>query len=183
MTKVYAMIADGTEEVECLAVVDLLRRSKVDTVLVAAKDEREIVSSHGIRIQADAAVNEVDFSDADVIFLPGGMPGSVHLSQCGPLIQALKEQDQAGKRIAAICAAPAVVLGHHGFLRGKRATCFPGFEEELNGAIVTDQGVVTDGNITTAKGLGVALDLGLELVKLLIDETTADELKKTIQYL
>ena len=175
MAKVYAMIADGTEEVECLAVVDLLRRSKIDTVLVAAKEDREVVTSHGIRIQADAAVGEVDFSDADVIFLPGGMPGSVHLSQCEPL-------NQAGKRIAAICAAPAVVLGHHGLLRGKRATCFPGFEEELNGAIVVDQGVVTDGNITTAKGLGVALDLGLELVKLLIDEKTADDLKKTIQY-
>ena len=180
MAKVYAMIADGTEEVECLAVVDLLRRSKIDTVLVAAKEDREVVTSHGI--QADAAVGEVDFSDADVIFLPGGMPGSVHLSQCEPLIQALKAQNQAGKRIAAICAAPAVVLGHHGLLRGKRATCFPGFEEELNGAIVVDQGVVTDGNITTAKGLGVALDLGLELVKLLIDEKTADDLKKTIQY-
>lgn len=160
MAKVYAMIADGTEEVECLAVVDLLRRSKIDTVLVAAKEDREVVTSHGIRIQADAAVGEVDFSDADVIFLPGGMPGSVHLSQCEPLIQALKAQNQAGKR----------------------ATCFPGFEEELNGAIVVDQGVVTDGNITTAKGLGVALDLGLELVKLLIDEKTADDLKKTIQY-
>lgn len=182
MAKVYAMIADGTEEVECLAVVDLLRRSKIDTVLVAAKEDREVVTSHGIRIQADAAVGEVDFSDADVIFLPGGMLGSVHLSQCEPLIQALKAQNQAGKRIAAICAAPAVVLGHHGLLRGKRATCFPGFEEELNGAIVVDQGVVTDGNITTAKGLGVALDLGLELVKLLIDEKTADDLKKTIQY-
>lgn len=182
MTKVYAMIADGTEEVECLAVVDLLRRSNIETVLVAAKDSREVVTSHGIRIQADAAAGEADFSDADVIFLPGGMPGSVHLSQYEPLIQALKAQDQAGKRIAAICAAPAVVLGHHGFLRGKRATCFPGFEEELNGAIVVDQGVVTDGNITTAKGLGVALDLGLELVRLLIDEKTADDLKKTIQY-
>ena len=98
------------------------------------------------------------------------------------MIQALKAQTQAGKRIAAICAAPAVVLGHHGLLRGKRATCFPGFEEELNGAIVVAQGVVTDGNITTAKGLGVALDLGLELVKILIDEKTADDLKKTIQY-
>ena len=182
MAKVYAMIADGTEEVECLAVVDLLRRSKIDTVLVAAKEDREVVTSHGIRIQADAAVGEVDFSDADVIFLPGGMPGSVHLSQCEPLIQALKAQNQAGKRIAAICAAPAVVLGHHGLLRGKRATCFPGFEEELNGAIVVDQGVVTDGNITTAKGLGVALDLGLELLGLLDSRENAAKIKASIQY-
>ncbi len=182
MAKVYAMIADGTEEVECLAVVDVLRRCGIDTVLVAAKEGREVVSSHGIRICADQDVKETDFSDGDVIFLPGGMPGSVHLSDCGPLIQALEEYHASGKRIAAICAAPAVVLGRHGFLRGKKATCFPGFEEELNGAVVVDQGVVTDGTITTAKGLGVALDLGLELVRLLIDEKTAENTRKTIQY-
>ena len=182
MSKVFAFLADGLEEVECLAVVDVLRRAGAEVTLVSVTGSREITGSHHIHFQADALFDETAAEDADVLFLPGGMPGSVHLSQCEPLIQALKAQNQAGKRIAAICAAPAVVLGHHGLLRGKRATCFPGFEEELNGAIVVDQGVVTDGNITTAKGLGVALDLGLELVKLLIDEKTADDLKKTIQY-
>lgn len=182
MAKVYAMIADGTEEVECLAVVDVLKRCNIETVLVSVGASADVVTSHGIRIQADTTVAETDFSDADVIFLPGGMPGSEHLSDCRPLIEALRQQDAAGRRIAAICAAPAVVLGRHGFLRGRKATCFPGFEEELNGAECVMQGVVTDGNITTAKGLGVALDLGLEIVKLLLGEAVAVDVKKKIQY-
>lgn len=182
MGKVYAMIADGSEEVECLAVVDVLRRSGIETVLVAAKEGRDVVSSHNVRIQADAAIGEVDFSDADVIFLPGGIPGADNLSECETLIQALKAQEAAGKRIAAICAAPAVVLGRHGFLEGKKATCFPGFEEGMAGAVLAGEGVVTDGIITTGKGLGWSLDLGLELVRLLKDEKTAEDIKQKIQY-
>ena len=182
MAKVYAMIADGTEEVECLAVVDLLRRAGIETVLVSAGETKAVVSSHGIRIEADQTAGETDFSDGDVIFVPGGMPGSEHLSACEPLVQALKAQDEAGKRIAAICAAPGVVLGGHGLLKGKKATCFPGFEGELLDAVHTDAGVVTDGNITTARGLGAALDLGLELVRLLVSGEAAADLKERIQY-
>ena len=182
MAKVYAMIADGTEEVECLAVVDLLRRAGIETVLVSAGETKAVVSSHGIRIEADQTAGETDFSDGDVIFVPGGMPGSEHLSACELLVQALKVQNEAGKRIAAICAAPAVVLGRHGLLKGKKATCFPGFEGELLDAVHTDAGVVTDGNITTARGLGAALDLGLELVRLLVSGEAAADLKERIQY-
>ncbi|MCC8126661.1 MAG: DJ-1/PfpI family protein [Clostridiales bacterium] len=182
MAKVYAMIADGTEEVECLSVVDILRRNQVETILVSVEQRKEIVSSHGIRIQADAVVEDVDFSDGDVIFLPGGLPGSEHLSACKPLIDGLRQAQTDGRRIAAICAAPGVVLGRHGFLEGKTATCFPGCESEFRGGIYTTQGVVTDGNITTARGLGFAIDLGLELVRLLVSEDSAKETKKRIQY-
>lgn len=182
MAKVYAMIADGSEEVECLAVVDILRRSGVETVLVSIGDRPEIVSSHQIKIGTDAVIGEVDFSDADVIFLPGGLPGSEYLSSCEPLIQALHSQAAAGKRIAAICAAPGVVLGRHGFLEGKTATCFPGFEKDFQGAEYTMQGVVTDGMVTTARGLGFAIDLGLELVRLLAGQDVAEDTKKKIQY-
>ena len=182
MAKVYAMIADGSEEVECLAVVDVLRRSGVETVLVSAGKTKEIVSSHQIPIQADATAAETDFSDGDVIFLPGGMPGSENLSACEPLIAALRQADADGRRIAAICAAPGVVLGRHGFLKGRTATCFPGFEKEFKEASYTMQGVVTDGNITTARGLGFAIDLGLELVKMLVGESAAEDTKKKIQY-
>ncbi|MCH5156136.1 MAG: DJ-1/PfpI family protein [Clostridiales bacterium] len=182
MPKVYAMIADGTEEVECLAVVDLLRRAKIDTALVSV-DGKQVESSHKINIKADYTVGEVDLTAADLIFLPGGMPGSEHLAACGDLISAVDKQLKAGKRVAAICAAPAVVLGANGFLRGKKAVCFPGFEDGCIGATVMPSArVVTDGNVTTARGMGCAVDLGLELIGLLIGKDKADAVKKAIQY-
>ncbi|MCH5153647.1 MAG: DJ-1/PfpI family protein [Clostridiales bacterium] len=182
MSKVYAMIADGTEEVECLAVVDLLRRARIDTVLVSVGG-KNIVSSHKISITADKTADEVDLTDADLIFLPGGMPGSTNLAHCAPLISAIDKQLKSGKRVAAICAAPAVVLGAGGFLRGKKATCFPGFESGCDGAKVDiDARVVTDGNITTARGMGCAVDLGLELIALILGKSAADKVKKEIQY-
>lgn len=182
MAKVYAMIADGTEEVECLAVVDILRRSEIETVLVSVNETKEVVSSHHVRLHADASAAETDFSDGDVIFVPGGMPGAEHLAACEKLIDALRQAAEDGRRIAAICAAPAVVLGRHGLLEGKTATCFPGFEKELLGAVYTDQGVVTDGNITTARGLGYAIDLGLELVRLLKGKEKSEDIRSRIQY-
>ena len=182
MAKVYAMIADGTEEVECLAVVDILRRSGIETVLVSVGKTKDVVSSHQVKIQADATVEETDFSDGDVIFLPGGMPGSENLSACEKLIAAIEKAINEERRIAAICAAPGVVLGRHGFLKGRTATCFPGFEKEFEGAEYTRQGVVTDGKITTARGLGFAIDLGIELVRLLLGDQAAEDVKGKIQY-
>ena len=182
MAKVYAMIADGTEEVECLAVVDILRRSGIGTVLVSVGPSRSVVSSHKVKIEADAVIDDSDLSDGDVIFLPGGMPGAENLSACRQLIDALSQAVADGRRIAAICAAPGVVLGRHGFLKGRTATCYPGFEKEFQGGEYTKQGVVTDGNITTARGLGFAIDLGIELVRLLVSEEAAEDVKGKIQY-
>lgn len=182
MAKVYAMIADGSEEVECLAVLDVLKRGGIEVVLVSVGGTKEVVSSHQVRICADATIEETDFSDGDVLFVPGGLPGSENLSACPALIEALRQADKEGRRIAAICAAPAVVLGRHGLLKGRRATCFPGFENELAEAEYTSQGVVTDGNMTTARGLGYAIDLGLELIRLLKGEAASEELRKQIQY-
>lgn len=182
MAKIYAMIADGTEEVECLAVVDVLRRSGMDVVLTSVGESVQVVSSHNITILADTTIDQTDMSDGDVIFLPGGMPGAQNLSDCAALVEQLKQADAQGRRIAAICAAPAVVLGRHGLLKGRRATCYPGFENDLTGARYEDQKVVTDGNITTGVGLGAALDLGLELVRLLLGKETSDAIKDQICY-
>ena len=179
--KVYAFMADGTEETECLAVADVLVRGGVEVTLVSVSDKKEIVSSHGITVVCDAVIGDVDCSDADALFLPGGMPGTRNLAACGKLENMLEDAAKEGRRLAAICAAPSV-LGRLGLLIGRRATCFPGFEGELTGAAYTGEGVVTDGNVTTARGLGYALDLGLELLALLTTKDNAAHVKSAIQY-
>ena len=181
MSKVYAFMADGLEEIECLAVVDILRRAQVECVTVSITGDDWITGSHGIRIITDALWDEIELTDEDVLFLPGGMPGTKELGEFEPLCRALKSHGAAGGRMAAICAAPSV-LGDLGLLEGKKATCYPGFEEHLKGAQYVHDGVVTDGNVTTARGLGFAIDLGLELVGLLKDRETAAQLKAAIQH-
>ena len=181
MSKVYAFLSPGLEEVECLAVADVLRRGGVHVVLVSVNGDPVIAGSHGIRIIPDALFEMCDFSDADCLFLPGGMPGTKNLAKHAGLAALLTLKARAGVRIAAICAAPSV-LGGLGLLDAKRATCYPGFEKELGSAEYTGEGVVTDGNITTARGLGFALDLGIELVSLLVSPEKAEEVKKAIQH-
>lgn len=182
MSKVYAMIADGTEEVECLAVVDILRRAGVDTVLVSVSG-KQIIGSHKIKIKADASVDDVELTDADLLFLPGGMPGAKNLAACGKVMSAVDAMLKGGKRVAAICAAPAVVLGENGYLRGVKAVCYPGFEGGMRGAtVMSGARVVTDGNITTARGLGCAVELGLEIVTLLAGYHASEEIKSAIQF-
>ncbi|WP_349947834.1 DJ-1 family glyoxalase III [Lacrimispora sp. BS-2] len=181
MGKVFAFLADGSEEVELLAVVDILKRGGQEVTLVSVTGKKDVVGAHQIKIQADFEFSEVDCKNADVLFLPGGMPGTRNLGAHGGLINSLKEAYGENRRIAAICAAPSI-LGRLGMLEGRKATCFPGFEPELKGALYTKQGVVTDGNITTARGLGYALDMGIELLGLLTDENHARQVKEAIQY-
>ena len=181
MSKVYAFMANGLEEIECLAVVDILRRADVECETVSITAEREVIGSHGIRVITDRCWEEIAISESDVLFLPGGMPGTKYLGGFAPLCEALKKHAAAGGRVAAICAAPSV-LGDLNLLVGKKATCYPGFEEKLLGATYVSDGVVTDGNVTTARGMGFAIDLGLELVRLLNGEERARELKAAIQH-
>ena len=181
MAKVYAYLADGLEGTELLAVVDVLKRGGQEVTLVSVTGSREVVSAHGIRLLADEVIEDTDAAQADVIFLPGGMPGTVNLGNCEALCQALVKAYEEGRRLAAICAAPSV-LGKLGLLKGKKATCYPGFEDQLLGAEHTRKGVVTDGTITTSRGLGYALDLGLELVSLLAGGEKALQVKNAIQY-
>lgn len=177
--KAFAMIADGTEEVECLAVVDVLRRAGIDTALVSV-DGLTVTGSHGIKITADRVIADADFTGVDMLFVPGGLPGSERLGVCVPLIDGIKRVLDSGKRVAAICAAPANVLGANGFLRGVKATCYPGHEARMTGCNYTEERVVTDGQITTARGMGCTLELGLELVRLLKGEDAASALAEKI---
>ncbi len=180
MAKVYAFVADGMEEVECLAVCDILLRAGVDVKLVSIMGRHEITGSHGFRMLADQLFEEIA-DDADVLFLPGGMPGTANLTNHQGLCGMLKAHAAAGKRLAAICAAPSV-LGVLGLAEGHRVTCFPGWEAKMSGAECTGACVETDRLITTGRGMGCSMDLGLELVRLLVDEETAAGLKTSIQY-
>ena len=154
MAKVYAFLADGLEEVECLAVVDVLRRSGVEVTLVSVTGDRKVTGSHGIELGTDALFEDVNPDVADVLFLPGGMPGTNNLKAHMGLRAAVECANKQGRRIAAICAAPTV-LGAAGLLRGKKAACYPGCEDGLTGAEVLTDRVVVDGNITTSRGVGM----------------------------
>lgn len=181
MAQVYAFMAPGLEEVECLATVDVLIRGGIEVKLVSITDSLEVTGAHNITVKADCHLEEVNWDEAEALFLPGGMPGTTNLASCKLLCENLKEGYNKGKHLAAICAAPSV-LGKLGLLEGKKAVCFPGFEGELIGADIQESGLVTDGQITTARGLGYALDLGLELVRILKNKETSKRIKAAIQY-
>ena len=153
MEKAYIFLADGFEEIEGLTVVDILRRAGVEIQMVSIMGRKELTGSHGIPVVADAVFEEVDFSDGTLFVLPGGMPGTKRLAAHGGLAAFLKEKNAEGKRLAAICAAPSV-LGGLGLLEGRRAACYPGFEEALTGAEVSFDPVVVCGNVTTSRGDG-----------------------------
>ena len=173
---VYVFLANGFEEVEALAPIDLLRRAAIPTTVVGVGSEY-IRGSHGIVVKAD--ITDVCFAptDIDAVILPGGMPGASNLDACEAVDIALKAAVDGGKIVGAICAAP-FVLGKRGYLCGKRATCFPGFEAELLGAGVSGARVERDGNIITAIGMGAAMEFGLMLVAAIKDEETASQLSK-----
>lgn len=181
MSKVYVFLADGTEEVEALTVVDLLRRAGITVVTVSVMENKKIMSSHKIGIEADELYGESDYMDGDMIVLPGGMPGTTHLKNNKELRTVLFAYRDASKYLAAICAAPSI-FGWNGMLEGKRATCYPGFEEELTGATVTEEAVVTDGRFITSRGLGTAIDFSLELITLLVNKATAEKIAAAVQY-
>ncbi|MBO4928131.1 MAG: DJ-1/PfpI family protein [Clostridiales bacterium] len=181
MSKVTVFIADGTEESECIITVDLLRRAGIETELVSYNSSREVVTSHNVKIITDKAFDEASFEDSDMLFLPGGKKGVANLSVSENVLSAVKDQAQKGKYIAAVCAGPTI-LGQLGLLEGKNTTCFPGFEDKLEGANCTGEGVVADGKILTGRGLGFSIDLAIKMIEVLEGEDTAQKIKKQIQH-
>jgi 4-methyl-5(b-hydroxyethyl)-thiazole monophosphate biosynthesis len=176
MKKIFIHFADGFEEIEALAPVDILRRAGCDVTIVSMMGRKEVTSSRGVKIVADKLFEEMIYAEADMLVLPGGMPGSKNLDEHHGLKDKIVEANKSGKWIAAICAAP-MVLGHLGLLKGKKATCYPGNEPDLVGATVTGAPVEKDGNIITAKGAGVSVKFGLALAEVLVGKEKADEIK------
>lgn len=177
---VYLFLADGFEEIEALTPVDVLRRGRAEVVTVGV-GKTTIKGSHGIYVRADISDSELDgFEGAEAVILPGGMPGTKNLDACGKVHEAIEYCTANGILLGAICAAPSV-LGHAGVLEGKRAVCFPGFESELRGAVPCDDKVCRDGNIITAKGMGVSLEFALELLAALKGSAEADRVRTSIQ--
>jgi len=183
MKKVYVFLANGFEDVEALIPVDVLRRGGLDVVTVSADEDSQLVTSaHGVPMLADAVVADCDFSDADLLLLPGGMPGASNLYEHQGVCDAVYAQHEAGRKVAAICAAPAVVLAQLGILNGRRATCYPGFEQLLTKAQYTGDLVTVDGNITTGEGPAAAFPFAYELLEQLTDKQTADQVAEGMRF-
>lgn len=179
---IYTFLADGFEEIEALCPVDIMRRAGLSVVTVGI-GKKEIVGAHGICVTADIADCELDFNkfnDTELIFLPGGMPGTKNLDASDTVHNAIDLATKQDVYIAAICAAP-MILGKKGLLNGKSAVCYPSFEEYLVGATIpSNKRLVTDGKIITAMGMGVSHELGLEIVKIFCGEEKAKTLRKAI---
>lgn len=174
MKKAFLFLANGFEEIEALGTVDILRRSGVNVKTVSISDTKEVIGAHQITVLADVLLNEADFSEGDAFILPGGMPGATNLDASVALKNMLVEKYNNGKLIAAICAAP-LVLGGLGFLKGRKATAYPGFESKLIGADATGASVEVDGNVITGKGPALVFDFGLALVTYLRGKDVAEE--------
>ncbi len=177
---VYFFLANGFEETEAIAPIDILRRSGAEVVTVGIGEE-VIAGSHGIAVIPD--ITEVELAlteDVDMIVLPGGMPGTLNLEKSRTVQEAIDYCTDKGKYIGAICAAPSI-LGKKGILSGKKATCFPGYEEFLSGAEYTGDSVVRDGKIITAKGAGAAIEFGLALSAALVGAEKSEKVRASMQ--
>ncbi|MBQ0010474.1 MAG: DJ-1/PfpI family protein [Ruminococcus sp.] len=179
MKKVAVFFADGTEEAEALVPVDLLRRAGAQVEIIGVGGKKP-VGSHGITVMADKRLSAVK-GEYDLLVLPGGMPGTLNLQKEEKIASMLREQVGRGGLCAAICAAPSI-LGALGLLAGKKAVCYPGFEDKLTGAVLQPDGVTVawDGNVITAKGMGVATEFGLTLVMALYGKEKAEELGASV---
>ena len=178
---IAVFFANGYEEIESLTVVDLTRRAGIETWMVSVTDEKAVTGSHGITVSMDKTLRETDFHEVDMIVLPGGMPGTLNLEACEPLMEKVKEFDKNGKYISAICAAPTI-FGHLGILNGKKACCYPGMEDGLVGAEVTYGSVTVAEHILTSRGMGTAIDFGLQIIAVFQGKEAAEEMAKKIVY-
>lgn len=181
MSKVLIFMAEGHEEIEALTVVDLLRRAGIEIEMVSITGNKRVPGSHGIMTVCDKLIEQVNFDSADMLVLPGGMPGTLNLELCEPLMDQIHGFNASKKGLAAICAAPTV-FGKAGLLEGKKATCYPGMEGDLLGANVSTDSVCHDGHIITSRGLGTAIPFALEIIKTFQGEDAAEKIAKSVVY-
>ena len=181
MSKVLIFMAEGHEEIEALTVVDILRRADIEIEMVSITGNKKVPGSHGIVTYCDKLIETVNFDSADMLVLPGGMPGTLNLGLCEPLMDQIHGFNTSKKGLAAICAAPTV-FGKAGLLQGKKATCYPGMEGDLLGANVSTDSVCHDGHIITSRGMGTAIPFALEIVKTFKGDDVANKLAQAIVY-
>lgn len=178
---VYVFLAEGFEEIEGLTVVDILRRAEINTTMVSMSQDIMVKGGHGIMVKADALFDELSFADASMYVLPGGLGGANRLMAHEGFDQLLQEAKSKSVMLAAICAAPSV-LGEKGLLIGKRATCYPGFEDKLLGAIFEHEKCVKDQDTITSRGMGTSIEFALSIVEVFRGRETRDRIQSAIQY-
>lgn len=181
MKKIGIFMADGCEEIEGLAVVDVVRRAQFEIVMISISGKKEVTGNHDITFYTDAISSEVNYEELDGIVLPGGTQGTLNLGANETVNRVIREFAEKGKLVAAICAAPSV-LGAAGILNGKNATCHSGFEDKLTGANVLEDNVVVDGNIITSRGMGTAIDFALAIADYFTDEKTVAHVREGMMY-
>ena len=179
MKKVATILANGFEEIEAFTAIDTLRRGGLNVEIVSVTPDEIVVGAHDVSLLCDVNFENCDFFDAELLLLPGGMPGAATLDKHEGLRKLILSFAEKGKPIAAICAAP-MVLGKLGLLKGKKATCYPGFEQYLEGAECVGEHVVRDGNIITGMGPGAAMEFALAIVELLAGKEKVDELAEAM---
>ncbi len=181
MVKTAIFLADGYEEIEALAVVDVFRRAGIEMDMVSISEELLTNGSHKIQVMADKLLKDIAFEEYDMLILPGGLRGMQNLENCESLMQQIDAFYEQDKYVAAICASPSI-LGRRGILAGKQATAYPGFEDELKGATVVDAGAVRNGNVITGRSMGSAIEFALLLVETLLGKEKAEEIAEQIVY-
>lgn len=179
MKKIAVHLAEGFEEIEALSIIDILRRADLDTLSVSITKNKLVEGAHGIKVEADALFEEVNYDNIDMLVLPGGMPGTTNLEDHEDLKKRIIEFDIDEKWIGAICAAPSI-LGKMAMLEDRKATCYPGFEKSILGGKLSNDAVVLDRNIITSQGPATAMEFSLKLVELLKGQEKAEELSKAL---
>ncbi|MCR5644001.1 MAG: DJ-1/PfpI family protein [Prevotella sp.] len=178
---IYVFLATGFEDIEALAPVDILRRAGLPVETVSITGNLIVESAHGVGVKADTHIQDIDFEEADMIVLPGGLPGATNLDACEPLKEGIMKLYDEGKPLAAICAAPQV-FGHLGILSGMKATCYPGVESHLRNAEYTGALVEVDGQFITGKGPAAAFEFGYQIVEFFLGPDAAEPLRQGMIY-